>query len=114
MGICLPFKVTKLNSGPNPRTATLSPSTLLLSIPTPTTLASDSAKFPSGNLPKSSAVIASTTPTLLLLIAIASFRLALMPTTTTSSSTSDSVGSSEISELEKVMEKINATIALLN
>jgi hypothetical protein len=37
-----------------------------------------------------------------------------MPTTTTSSSTSDSVGSSEISELEKVMEKINATIALLN
>ena len=93
VGICLPFRVTKLNSGPKPRTATLSPSTLLLSIPTPAILASDSAKFPSGNLPKSSAVIASITPTLLLLISMASFRLDLIPFTTTSS-TSDSDASS--------------------
>ena len=37
-----------------------------------------------------------------------------MPTTTTSSSTSDSVGSSDISKLENVMDKINAKNALFN
>jgi hypothetical protein len=82
--------VTKLSSGPKPRTATLSPSTLLLSIPIPTTLASDSAKLPSGNLPKSSAVIASTIPTLFLLIPIAVSKLLLIPVTTTSSTPSSS------------------------
>ena len=88
VGIDLPFKVTRLNSGPNPRTDTLVPSLLLLSVVTPTILASDSAKLPSGNLPISSAVIASTTPTFFLLISIASLRLCLIPVTTTSSTSS--------------------------
>ena len=90
VGIVLPFKVTRLNSGPKPRTVTFVPSSLLLSVVTPTSLESASAKFPSGNLPKSSAVSASTTPTFFLLISIASFRLDLIPVTTTSSTSSSS------------------------
>jgi len=80
--------VTKFSSGPKPLTATLSPSTLLLSIPIPTTLANDSAKLLSGNLPKSSAVMASTTPTLFRLMSIALIKLFLIPVTTTSSTSS--------------------------
>ena len=90
VGICLPLSVTRLNSGPKPRTATLDPSTLDLSIATPTILESDSAKLPSGNLPISSAVIASTTPTFFLLMSIAFFKLDLIPVTTTSSTAASS------------------------
>jgi hypothetical protein len=49
---------------------------------------SDSARFVSGNLPMSSAVIASTTPTASRLISIEAWRLARKPVTTTSSSVS--------------------------
>ena len=90
VGICRPLSVTRLNSGPKPRTATFEPSTFDLSIATPTSLDRDSAKFPSGNLPISSAVIASTTPTFLRLMSIASIRLDLMPVVTTSSTSSSS------------------------
>ena len=93
----LPFKVTILNSGPNPLTETLVPSSFDLSVVTPTNLDKASAKLPSGNLPKSSAVSASTTPTLFLLISIASLRLDLIPVTTTSStSSSDSLSCAKI------------------
>ena len=61
-GMVLPFKVTMLKPGPRPRTVILLPSPLLLSIETPVILCNDSAKFVSGNLPISSADIASTTP----------------------------------------------------
>ena len=85
VGIVLPLRVTKLNSGPKPRTLTVVPSSLLLSVVTPTILDKASARFPSGNLPRSSAVIASTIPTFFLLISIASLRLDLIPVVTTSS-----------------------------
>ena len=84
VGIWRPFKVTKLNSGPNPRTAIVCPSTLLRSIAMPGTRAKDSAKLPSGNRPKSSAEIASITPVLLRLISIASSELFRMNETTIS------------------------------
>ena len=108
VGICLPFKVTRLNSGPRPRTATLDPSTFDLSIATPTILDKDSAKLPSGNLPISSAVIASTTPTFFLLISIAFFKLDLIPVTTTSSTAASSAFSSS-SCARRLVEKGNNT-----
>ena len=94
VGIDLPFRVTKLNSGPKPLTVTevLSPLSLLVVIPT--NLDRASAIFLSANLPISSAVIASTTPTLSLLIEIASIKLDLMPVVITSSTSAVSVSSS--------------------
>ena len=89
----LPFRVTMLYSGPSPLTEIVLPSTLLLSIPIPGSLASDSAKFPSGNLPISSAVMISVTPTLFLLISSASISACFTPVTITSS-TSTSADSS--------------------
>ena len=93
VGIDLPFKVTRLNSGPKPLTEIFVPSSLLLSVVTPTNLAKDSARFPSGNFPISSAEIASTTPTLFRLISIASLRLDLIPVVTTSSTSEASASS---------------------
>ena len=109
VGICLPFKVTRLSSGPKPLTATPAPSRLLLSIPTPETLARDSAKLPSGNLPKSSAVIASITPTLFLLMSIALIKLLLIPVVTISSTSvfSASSASCEYNEVESGKSTIN-------
>ena len=75
VGMLLPFKVTRLYSGPKPRTVTLEPSPLNLSIDTPEILANDSAKLVSGYLPISSAVIASTTPSAFLFLSSALFKL---------------------------------------
>ena len=84
-GIVRPFKVTILYCAPIPLTETSLPSILLLSIAIPEIRANASAIFPSGNLPTSSAVIISVTPTLFLLISIASIRLLLIPVVTISS-----------------------------
>ena len=73
---------------------------------TPTILDKDSAKLPSGNLPISSAVIASTTPTFFLLISIAFFKLDLIPVTTTSSTAASSAFSSS-SCARRLLEKGN-------
>ena len=62
VGIWRLLRVTKLNSGPKPRTVILLPSPLLRSIDTPVIRCKDSARLVSGNLPMSSEVIASTTP----------------------------------------------------
>ena len=61
-GITRPFSVTILNCGPNPRTVTRLPSPFERSIETPVIRCKDSARLVSGNLPISSAEIASTTP----------------------------------------------------
>ena len=61
-GICRPFKVIRLNSGPKPRTVIWLPSPLERLTDTPVIRCSDSARLVSGNLPISSAEIASTTP----------------------------------------------------
>jgi hypothetical protein len=100
VGICLPFSVTKLNSGPKPLTIICWPSTLLLIMLTPDTLPSASAKFSSGNLPISSALNASDIPTLLLLISIASNRLFLIPVTTISSTSSSELSASSSAEIK--------------
>ena len=55
------FNVTVLNSGPRPRTVINWPSPPERSIATPVIRCNDSAVFESGNLPTSSAEIASTT-----------------------------------------------------
>ena len=62
-GIWRPLRVTRLNCGPKPRAVTCAPSPLRRSMEMPVIRCSDSARFVSGNLPMSSAVIASTTPT---------------------------------------------------
>ena len=54
--------MTKLNSGPKPRTVIWLPSPLARDTDTPVIRCNDSARLVSGNLPISSAVIASTTP----------------------------------------------------
>ena len=61
-GMERPFKVTRLNSGPKPRTVTREPSLFIRSMVTPGMRWMDSARFVSGNLPMSSAVMASTIP----------------------------------------------------
>src|ERR1700676_1057135 len=61
-GMERPFKVTMLNSGPKPRTVTREPSPFTRSMVTPGMRWMDSARLVSGNLPMSSAVMASTIP----------------------------------------------------
>src|SRR5882724_7188626 len=61
-GIERPFSVTRLKSGPKPRTVTREPSLFTRSMVTPGMRWMDSARFVSGNLPMSSAVMASTIP----------------------------------------------------
>src|SRR5580704_3912332 len=61
-GMERPFRVTRLNSGPKPRTVTREPSLFARSMVTPGMRWMDSARFVSGNLPMSSAVMASTIP----------------------------------------------------
>ena len=61
-GIVRPFSVTILKSGPKPRAVTWLPSPLFRLIEIPVIRCSDSAKLVSGNLPISSAEMASTTP----------------------------------------------------
>ena len=86
VGIARPLSVTRLKPGPNPRAVTREPSPLTRSIETPVIRCRDSARFVSGNLPMSSALIASTTPTASRFISIEAFRLPRNPVTTTSSS----------------------------
>ena len=93
VGIDLPFNVTRLNSGPKPLIVTDVLSPLSLLVVTPTSLDKASAIFLSANLPMSSAVIASTTPTFSLLIEIASIKLDLIPVVTTSSTSEFSASS---------------------
>ena len=69
---------------------------------TPATLARASARFSSGNLPISSALNASDTPTLLLLISIASRRLFLIPVTTISSTSSSELSASSSAETKAI------------
>ncbi len=88
VGICRPFSVTRLYSGPKPRTVTNWPSPFDRSIDTPVMRWSDSARLVSGNLPISSALIASTMPWPLRLMLIESRKLARMPVTTMSPSAS--------------------------
>ena len=61
-GMERPFNVTRLNSGPKPRTVTREPSLFIRSMVTPGMRWMASARLVSGNLPMSSAVMASTTP----------------------------------------------------
>ena len=93
VGIDLPFRVTRLNSGPNPLIVTDVLSPLSLLVVTPTSRDNASAIFLSANLPISSAVMASTTPTFSLLIDIASIKLDLIPVVTTSSTSAFSSSS---------------------
>ena len=86
VGIWRPFSVTRLKSGPKPRTVTRAPSPRSRSMDTPVMRCSDSARFVSGKLPMSSAVMASTTPKAFRLRSIEASRLARMPVTTISSS----------------------------
>ena len=94
VGIWRPFKVTRLYSGPKPLTVTWLPSPRCLDIETPVILWSDSARLASGNLPNSSAEIASTTPIESRLMSIDRLRLPRMPVTTISSSSACSPCSS--------------------
>jgi hypothetical protein len=71
VGIWRPFKVTRLKPAPKPRTVTWEPSSFTRSMATPGTRCIDSARLVSGNLPMSSAVIASITPYELRLMSIA-------------------------------------------
>ena len=86
VGICRPLSVTRLYSGPKPRTVTWLPSPRCRLIETPVTLCRDSARFVSGNLPISSDEIASATPAVSRLISIERLRLARIPPSTTISS----------------------------
>src|SRR3984957_1366363 len=61
-GMERPFKVTRLNSGPKPRTVTRVPSLSKRSMVTPGMRWMASARLVSGNLPMSSEVMASTIP----------------------------------------------------
>ena len=108
VGIDLPLRVTKLNSGPNPLIVTDVLSPLSLLVVTPTSLDSASAIFLSANLPISSAVIASTTPTFSLLIDIASIKLDLIPVVTTSSTSALSASSASSAKVK--VDKGNKTI----
>ena len=87
-GIWRPFSSTRLKSGPNPRTVTVEPSPLLRSIDTPVMRWSDSARLVSGNLPMSSAEIASTTPCDSRFTSSDARKLARMPVTTMASPSS--------------------------
>ena len=85
VGIWRPLTVTRLYSGPKPRTVTWLPSPRCRSMDTPVMRCSDSARFWSGNLPISSAEIASTTPVAPRLISMDRIRLPRMPIVTISS-----------------------------
>ena len=87
-GIWRPLSVTMLNCGPKPRAVTTAPSPLRRSMETPVIRCSASLRFVSGNLPMSSALIASTTPTASRLVSIEALRLPRRPVTTTSCSSS--------------------------
>ncbi len=92
-GIERPFSSTRLKSAPMPRTVTLWPSPSAptcapapeRSMDTPVIRCSDSARLVSGNLPMSSATMASTTPSESRLIPADSIRLRRTPVTMTSS-----------------------------
>ena len=84
-GICRPFKVIKLKSGPKPRTVISLPSPLERLTETPVIRCKDSARFVSGNLPISSAEIASTTPDMDLFKFIERIKLPLIPLTSITS-----------------------------
>ena len=93
VGIWRPFKSTRLNSGPIPRTVIRCPSPsaprpAVRSMDTPVMRCSDSARFVSGNLPMSSATIASTTPSDVRFTSAAAVRLRRTPVVTISSMTS--------------------------
>ena len=92
LGIWRPFKVTKLKSGPKPRTVTLLPSLLARSMETPLIRCSDSAKLVSGNLPMSSAEMASTTPDDSCLIDADLLSALLIPVTLMTSRSASSAG----------------------
>ena len=81
-----------LNCGPKPRAVTCAPSPSRRSIEMPGTRCNDSARLVSGNLPMSSALIASTTPAALRLVFIEFASALRMPVTTTVSSVVASVG----------------------
>lgn len=85
-GIRRPLRVTVLNCGPKPRAVTCAPSPSRRSIEMPVMRCSDSARLVSGNLPMSSALIASTTPAASRLMPIDWSRLLRMPVTLTASS----------------------------
>ena len=93
VGICRPFSSTRLNCGPKPRTVTRAPSPRSRSMDTPVMRCSDSARFVSGKLPMSSAVIASTTPSAPRFRSMEARRLPRIPVTTTSSITWSSCAS---------------------
>ena len=81
-----PLRVTILNDGPKPRTVIWLPSPLARLTETPVMRCSDSAKLVSGNLPISSAEIASTTPDMLRFKSIDLTKLPRMPLTSIISS----------------------------
>ena len=85
VGISRPLSSTRLYSGPKPRTVTNEPSPFARSIDTPVMRCSNSARLVSGNLPISSAEMASTTPCAFRLMSIDSRRDARMPVMTMSS-----------------------------
>ena len=79
-----------LFSPPKPRTVTSLPSPLERLMDTPVMRCNDSARLVSGNLPMSSAEIASTTPTEFCLMDAASVRLDFRPVTSITSTRSSS------------------------
>ena len=79
-----------LFSPPKPRTVTSLPSPLERLMDTPVIRCNDSARLVSGNLPMSSAEIASTTPTEFCLMDAASVRLDFRPVTSITSTRSSS------------------------
>ena len=85
VGSWRPLRTTRLYSGPRPRTVTNEPSPFDRSIDTPVMRCSDSARLVSGNLPMSSAEIASTMPWPSRLMSAEARKLARMPVTTMSS-----------------------------
>ena len=85
-GTWRPLRVTMLYCGPKPRAVTVAPSPSRRSIEMPVMRCRDSARLVSGNLPMSSALIASTMPGVSRLRFIDWSRLLRMPVTTTVSS----------------------------
>ncbi len=84
-GIRRPLRVTVLNCGPKPRAVTCAPSPSRRSMEIPVMRCSDSARLVSGNLPMSSALIASTTPAASRLMPIDWLRLLRIAVTLTAS-----------------------------
>ena len=84
-GIWRPFRVTMLKAPPKPRIVTSEPSPSTRLMDTPVTRCSDSARLVSGNLPMSSAEMASITPEDSRLTSRAAVKLPRIPVTTISS-----------------------------